>query len=131
MLQTVEWGAPPPTIGHNPPATTSELGTTSPLSPSTDATTKKMEYVVAEVPPSKTCVSSEGWTVDKLVGSAQRFRKVPRVSALASTQTLLSAIEDYERSGIPLIIEGWHKHQNWPKDIFSVHWFGEHGQTGA
>jgi hypothetical protein len=132
MSQTVDWGAPPPTL-HIPSATGSpESGTTAPLlftSVHNAPTTTNMEYVIEE-PRQKTFVSSKDWTVDALLERGPRFHKIDRVSATGPLPNLLSAIETHERSGLPLIIEGWHKHKGWPKDIFTVDWFRERGQQG-
>jgi hypothetical protein len=132
----VNWGAPPPN-SHIPSATEpSILGSVSPLptrdQPLTNATTTtSMEYVVAEQSRSRIFVSSKDWTVDALVKRGPRFREVPRVSALQPLPKLVAAIETHERSGVPLIIEGWHKHPEWPKNKFTVDWFREHGQQGT
>ena len=137
MSQTVEWGAPPPTRSHTASATfPPESGTTTPLSSTRvhNATTTRMEYVVEDAPRSKSSVSSKDWTVDALLqhGPPTRsFKKVARISITESLPKLRSAIEFHERSGKPLIIEGLHNHENWPKDIFTVDWFREHGQQGA
>lgn len=99
--------------------------------PSFDATTAvNMDYVVTEPPHSK-IISSKDWTVDALVKRGPRFQRVPRVSATAPVSRLCSVIEDHERTGIPLIIEGWHKHRKWDKKLFTVDWFREHGRQGV
>lgn len=127
MSQNADWGAPPPTHGHIPSVTLPpKSGTITLVEPTT--TTAGMDHVVAERPRSKTFVSSKGWTVDTLVGRGPRFQKVPRVSA--RSPRLFSKIKEHERSGIPLIIQGWHKHGKWPKEMFTVDWFREHGQQG-
>jgi hypothetical protein len=135
MSQTVEWGAPPPNRSHTAPATVPpESGTTTPLSSTrvhNATTTSRMEYVVEDAPRSKIFVSSKGWTVDALLQQGPSFKKVARISITEPLPKLRSAIEFYERSGRPLIIEGWHNHQNWPKDIFTVDWFRDNGQQGT
>ncbi|KIM87236.1 hypothetical protein PILCRDRAFT_305221 [Piloderma croceum F 1598] len=136
MSQTVEWGAPPPTRSHMAPATLPpESGTTTPLSSSVHrnaTTTSRMEYVVEDAPRSKIFVSSKDWTVDALLQQGPpSFKKVARISIKEPLPKLRSAIEFHERSGQPLIIEGWHNHKDWPMDIFTVDWFREHGQQEA
>ena len=133
MSQTVEWGAPPPTRSHTAPATVLPESGTTPLSSSVhDATATRMEYVVEDAPRSKSFVSSKDWTVDALLQQGPpSFKKVARISITEPSPKLRSAIEIHERSGQPLIIEGWHNHKNWPKDIFTVDWFREHGQQGT
>lgn len=85
-----------------------------------------MQYVVRKQAPTlKDLTTTRGWSLDSLVNSGERFQEVPRVSA--STPDLLTVIESYERRGVPLIIEGWHKEPTWPHDIFTLDWFEQHG----
>ena len=39
---------------------------------------------------------------------------------------LLRKLEEHEMSGVPLIVEDWHKHQHWPGDLFNLDWLLEH-----
>jgi hypothetical protein len=73
-------------------------------------------------------ITSKGWTLDKLIASGESFNEVPRVSA--SNPDLTSSVEEHERSGIPLIIEAWHKHPKWPKDLFTPENFCANVQQG-
>jgi hypothetical protein len=66
-------------------------------------------------------ITSKGWTLDKLIASGESFYQVPRVSA--SIPDLTFSIEEHERSGLPLIIEAWHEHPKWPKDLFTPEHF--------
>ncbi|KAF5373885.1 hypothetical protein D9758_000647 [Tetrapyrgos nigripes] len=71
-------------------------------------------------------ITSRGWSLSD-VESYPNFIRVPRVSALnfdeEATQT---RIEQYEKNGIPCIIEGYHKHPKWT-DILTPEWLREHG----
>jgi hypothetical protein len=70
----------------------------------------------------------QDWSLNKLLSKSKRFRPVPRI--MASSPDLANALDDYERSGIPLIVEGVHKHGRWHADMFNPTWFCKHGQQG-
>lgn len=81
------------------------------------------------VPLKKHPISTQHWTFDSIVKCGARFHPVPRISA---TEADLSALIDgHEQSGIPYIIEGWHKHPNWPKDKFHIDWLCKNGPKGV
>ncbi|THH13931.1 hypothetical protein EW146_g6333 [Bondarzewia mesenterica] len=71
-------------------------------------------------------ISTREWTLDHLVATGRHFQEVPRISI--DHEDLASTIEAHEKSGIPLIVENFHKHHNWPKGMFSLEWFATHGQ---
>lgn len=83
------------------------------------------------ISPSQPRFTCEGWTVEHLLAQGKRFVAVPRVSATSSANTLVNAIEESERTGVPLVIEGWHNHSKWPKDKFSLDWLRENGDQGV
>lgn len=142
MSETVEWGSTPP----NHPSPLSELvhapvniisrgellATALPDAPtaSQKSASPDMEYVLEHQGPPKTTISSKDWTVDGLVERGKRFEKVARVSIHASSAEVAAAIEYHELAGTPLIIEGLHKHKSWPKEMFEIDWFREHGEKG-
>ncbi|KAF8892491.1 hypothetical protein BD779DRAFT_1190079 [Infundibulicybe gibba] len=66
-----------------------------------------------------------GWSLEKLVSRSENFHHIRRVSATSTD--LHTHIANYERDGIPLVIEGWHKHQYWPANLFDVDWFIRYG----
>lgn len=78
-------------------------------------------------------VTSRDWTVDGLVEQGgKHFRPVTRVSAFdKSPDEIRRVVEDYERSGQPLIVQDLHKSKHWPADIFNVEWLLEHGVPSA
>lgn len=135
MMQTFTWGDAPP--GTYVTATASgvrpDLGKPSnpnPVALSNATATTQMSYVVADSVRQKISISSQDWTsAPALVKQGKRFELVPRVSI--SAHELSSTIQAHERSGVPLIIEGLHKHTEWPKDMFHIDWLREHGQQGA
>lgn len=78
----------------------------------------------------KRFVSSKDWTLDHLLTQGRRFHSVPRVSAL-NPELVASALEDYERSGVPLIIEHLDQDPKWAKDMFNIDWLLErYGDEG-
>lgn len=135
MSINTDWGVPCLlSMSKSGSAAPEEPGTSTDLNKALqDATiaAPNMEYEVTQQTRPKIFVSSKDWSVGGLLQQGEsRFKEVPRVSALAPLE-LLSAIQQHEESGIPLIIEDWHKHPKWPKDKFTLDWFREHGQQGA
>jgi hypothetical protein len=63
-------------------------------------------------------ITTQGWTLDLLIASGARFKRVPRVSANRSN--LLKTIADYEEFGTPLIIEGLHNVPGWDSSLFTA-----------
>lgn len=68
--------------------------------------------------------STKGWALDLLIARAPRtFHHVDRVSAALPAAELAKTIEEYEESGRPLVIEGFHKLPSWPKKKFTLEGF--------
>lgn len=89
-----------------------------------------MNSVIEPLPnPSKCRISTSGWTLQNLINSGRRFHPVPRVPA--SSKKMRTKIEEFEKNGIPLIIEGWNKHSSWPKDMFHIDQFSTNASAGA
>lgn len=87
--------------------------------------TEAITQITAKVETGETVLGSDGisskyWTFDGLRKRGERFEPVKRISASLPKATLLHYLEDYEAHGTPLIIEDWHKHDNWPKDLFDI-----------
>lgn len=61
-------------------------------------------------------ISTRDLTLSDLL--RQGFLPVPRFSF--RSENLESQVKHHEKSGVPLIIEGWHKHHRWSKEIFSI-----------
>ncbi|TCD64542.1 hypothetical protein EIP91_003980 [Steccherinum ochraceum] len=68
-------------------------------------------------------ISPDGWTLEGLLRQGPRFREVPRCRA--DDPNLDQRILAFEKDGVPLVIEGWHKSPSWP-DIFHIDWLMEH-----
>ncbi|KAF8163484.1 hypothetical protein B0H34DRAFT_781185 [Crassisporium funariophilum] len=73
------------------------------------------------MPASTTLISTKGWSLDTLIEKGDNFQQVHRVSAASSS--LLETIVEFDKKGIPLVLEGWHKHPNWPHDKFTPEYF--------
>lgn len=72
--------------------------------------------------------SCKHWTLDGLLGHSPRFKAIRRVSALQDPRELAKIISKFDETGEPLIIEGWHKHVKWDRNLFTPAHFCEHGQ---
>ncbi|KAF9469170.1 hypothetical protein BDZ94DRAFT_1279126 [Collybia nuda] len=89
-----------------------------------------MNRVVEPSPnPSKCRISTREWTLSSLIKSGERFHPVPRIIASSEPKRLLAKIENSEKTGIPLIIEGWHKHSRWLKEMFHIDNFRANGSA--
>ncbi|KAI0374859.1 hypothetical protein BV20DRAFT_397091 [Pilatotrama ljubarskyi] len=67
-------------------------------------------------------ITTRGWDVAALCRDFKSFEHVRRVSALSEPAELLKTLENYERDGLPLIIDNWDKHSKWPADVFNIDW---------
>ena len=67
--------------------------------------------------------STKGWTLDGIIEEGDNFHHVERVSATAPD--LLDKIKKSEANGVPLVIEGFHKHPKWPQHMFTIDQFVE------
>jgi hypothetical protein len=76
----------------------------------------------------KGLITTKGWTLAELVKKAPNFRPVNRVHF--RNPSLMQKIRMHEDSGIPLIIEGFHEHESWPTELFTLDWLNEHGKPG-
>lgn len=50
-----------------------------------------------------------------------------RVSA--RSDALLDIVKKHERKGIPLVIEGFHEHDKWPANMFTLEGFSGHSDS--
>lgn len=75
-------------------------------------------------------ISTEGWTLQSLVGFSENFHPIERVKATASKEDIERAVTRYEEEDIPMIIEGWHEHEQWSKELFSLDYFRAHTPGG-
>lgn len=70
--------------------------------------------------PLPTGIPPSQWEVKSMVKSSNNFNHVPRISASVSVNALLDKVREHEKSGVPLIIEGWHKRPDWDHALFSM-----------
>ncbi|KAH9842763.1 uncharacterized protein C8Q71DRAFT_219439 [Rhodofomes roseus] len=56
-------------------------------------------------------ISSKGWSISGLQRQNSNFQDVPRVSW--KDDSWITKAEEYERQGMPLIVEDWHTHPKW------------------
>ncbi|KAI0064565.1 hypothetical protein BV25DRAFT_1881865 [Artomyces pyxidatus] len=70
-------------------------------------------------------VTSADWTLESLLAMGPRFRPVSRIAI--SDPDLDTYLLDYERTDIPMVIEGLEKHPKWPSEMFDIQWFLQHG----
>jgi hypothetical protein len=73
-------------------------------------------------------ISTKGWTLNSLINKSINFHRVSRVSVLSDT--MLQFIDDHEKSGVPLVIEGCHKHPMWSTDEFTLDSFASVSSKG-
>jgi hypothetical protein len=78
--------------------------------------------------PSKPLISTKGWTLAQLIKKSPNFCLVDRVRF--DDPMLMQTIRIHENSGAPLIIEGFHEHDSWPTDLFTLDWLSVHGKPG-
>ena len=71
-------------------------------------------------------LTSAGWSLKELVKRGRRFREIPRVSV--SDEKLAITICHHEASGVPLVIEDMHKHENWPIAMFDIQWLRDNSK---
>ncbi|KAF9564389.1 hypothetical protein CPC08DRAFT_254961 [Agrocybe pediades] len=71
-------------------------------------------------------VSTKGWDdVSTILSHSKNFFPVQRVKANSPSTNLAEVIKNYEKNGLPLVIEGLHKLPSWPKDMLTLENFVE------
>ena len=81
------------------------------------------------LPAKKPRISTKGWSLDSLISSSPNFYAVDRVRVTSSE--LSQIIGDHERRGLPLVIEGFHNHKNWPTTMFTIDGFNENSESSG
>jgi len=72
--------------------------------------------------PTLTMTSTRGWSLNHLLDTGPNFHDVHRVSA--TSPDLGDTIRNvFEVKGRPLVIEGFHRHPRWPKEMFTLDHF--------
>jgi hypothetical protein len=73
-------------------------------------------------------LTCKDWTLESLVRKSKNFHHVPRVRWSAGTSTEAQIRRhDLASPGIPLVVEGLHKHPGWLQDEFTPEWFEASG----
>ncbi|TFK30125.1 hypothetical protein FA15DRAFT_609251 [Coprinopsis marcescibilis] len=90
-----------------------------PLDANAGKTTRRMEQTQASRP----SISTADWDTDYVLGYSSNFKAIKRVKATSSASIVEQEIKNCEATGIPLIVEDWHKHKKWPKDMFTLDFF--------
>ncbi|KAI0637005.1 hypothetical protein C8Q77DRAFT_1051081 [Trametes polyzona] len=67
-------------------------------------------------------ISAKDWSVPELCEKYSNFEPVRRISALMGNDALRKELEAYDRDGVPLVVEDWHRHESWSHDIFNLEW---------
>jgi len=71
-------------------------------------------------------ITTEGWTLESLLAKGKRFKHAVRISAAGLDDAHIARkISEFEADGVPTVLEDWHKHDNWPKSMFTVDNFVE------
>ncbi|KAF9246293.1 hypothetical protein BU15DRAFT_40296 [Melanogaster broomeanus] len=70
-------------------------------------------------------VTTACWDIKEILARSQNFHPMHRVHY--SSPEAETFISGYEKSGIPVIVEGWHRHPRWPKSMFNVEWLKQNG----
>ncbi|KAI0093671.1 hypothetical protein BDY19DRAFT_918246 [Irpex rosettiformis] len=71
-------------------------------------------------------MSSSQWDFEKIIQQGKNFKNIRRISAQLPEEEMARTIKEYDDSGEPLIIEGFHKSATWPQKVFDVDWLLEH-----
>ncbi|KAF9227649.1 hypothetical protein BS17DRAFT_774094 [Gyrodon lividus] len=70
-------------------------------------------------------VTTLGWDINAIIASSPNFHRMGRVHYSSPAASI--GINEYEKDGVPLIIQGWHRHPRWPKSMFNVEWLQKNG----
>ncbi|KZT11347.1 uncharacterized protein LAESUDRAFT_642015 [Laetiporus sulphureus 93-53] len=69
-------------------------------------------------------ITAKGWKLERLLQKGKNFVNIRRVS-MEHPEMVRKAIDEHEREGVPLVIQDWHKHAQWAKQIFDADWLLE------
>jgi hypothetical protein len=75
-------------------------------------------------------ISTKGWSLDSVLEHGSNFVPIERVHANDRNIDLEQVIKGQEENGLPLILDGWHKREDWPKDLFTLDFFQQHSPQG-
>ncbi|KAG9318700.1 hypothetical protein JVU11DRAFT_796 [Chiua virens] len=72
-------------------------------------------------------ISTFGWELQSIVASSPNFRHIERVHYTSPNANVDLVIKEFERSGKPMIINGWNRHPRWPRSMFNIEWLKTNG----
>jgi hypothetical protein len=77
-------------------------------------------------------ITSKDWTLERLLATGAKFRRVDRISAKSrTTEQIASTVKDYEQRNVPLVVEDLHCNPDWP-EFFTPQWLESHyGSQGS
>jgi len=122
-LAAPKWGDPPPHIPHhvgNKQAKARGMRNLADFDLEC-ASSLNMERAVEYISPSS--ITTSGWSLSTLLGSSKNFLPVHRIPF--NTPDLHTKIEDFEKSEVPFIVQGWHNHEQWPQHLFDIDSFSQ------
>ncbi|KIJ69258.1 hypothetical protein HYDPIDRAFT_81059, partial [Hydnomerulius pinastri MD-312] len=70
-------------------------------------------------------ITTLDWDIKEIIASSPNFYPITR--AHYSSRAAETCIREYEKTGIPYIINGWRRHPQWPKSMFNVEWLRKNG----
>lgn len=67
-------------------------------------------------------ITTENWTLDSILQSSANFKPIARVEYDLAPPDLRAYITTAEGIGAPFVVEGCHKHKDWPNEMFTLEW---------
>ena len=71
-------------------------------------------------------ISAQGWSINNLIASYHNFKLIRRISVFNRAALNPTELEKYDKEGIPVIFEDFHKNSRWPHE-FDLKWFQTNG----
>ena len=142
MARQPQWGDPPSQRTWDRSSSDSKSSTSpraqaalscSDCSDASTGTARTRMGTIAKMSPDchKVSFTTKDWSLEGLLKKGKRFFPVPRVSAVDDQSPLQETLLKYDKGTMPLVVEDWHKHPDWPGQKFNLEWLREHGQKGA
>ncbi|KAG8876333.1 hypothetical protein FRC20_001836 [Serendipita sp. 405] len=77
-------------------------------------------------------ISTKGWSMDELLKRGSNFRPVPTFNVEdASLEEVVAVVKHHEESGIPLMLQNWHKRSSWDPELLSASWLENWQDAGS
>ena len=93
--------------------------------------TSKVKRATKSISPFRLPITTVGWSLSNILESSNAFLPVPRIAC--NKVDMQTEIDNHEKSGVPVIIEGLHEHTKWPKELFNIDSFKQEvkGEVGS